>query len=261
MDVVILGSGNVATHLGKALSHAGYNIVQVWSRNEVHAKELACRLGADHTNDLRQLNPTAHLYFVSVVDDVILTVLSQLKAGNRYRDDAMFIHTSGSTAIDVFNGLFNTYGVFYPLQTFSKVKEVDFKSIPVLIEASDFTALGIIRKLAYAISDRVEVVTSAQRKSLHIAAVFACNYTNYLYIIAQQLLEQNALDFDLIKPLIKETADKIQLHDPSEVQTGPAIRKDMAILEDHMKFLKANKEWQDIYKLLSDRLVALSTKK
>lgn len=261
MDVVILGSGNVATHLGKALSHAGYNIVQVWSSTEAHAKELACSLGADHTNDLRQLNSTAHLYFVSVVDDAILTVLSQLKAGNRYSDDAMFIHTSGSTTIDVFNGLFNTYGVFYPLQTFSKVKEVDFKSIPVLIEASDFTALGIIRKLAYTISDRVEVVTSAQRKSLHIAAVFACNYTNYLYIIAQQLLEQNALDFDLIKPLIKETADKIQLYDPSEVQTGPAIRKDMAILKDHMNFLKANKEWQDIYKILSDRLVALSTKK
>jgi len=260
MNIVLLGSGNVATHLSKALDHARHNILQIWSREKAHAKTLADEFGVPYTDTLDDLDRNADLYIISVVDDAISELIGRLAALDDV-PDGTFVHTSGSTSIDVFRESFANYGVFYPLQTFSKTKEVDFRDTPVLLEASDIFQLDLLKKIAFSISDRVEVATSAQRKSLHVAAVFACNFTNHLYSIAQQLLEDNDLDFDLIRPLIKETADKIQIHSPMEVQTGPAIRGDLSILKDHMKFLDDSKEWQEIYKLLSDRLVALSTQK
>lgn len=260
MDIVILGSGNVATHLGKALVHAGNNILQVWSRQGVNAEELAHRLNARSTDRLDQVDLNADVYIIAVVDDAISDLITQLKhiKGNL---NGMLVHTSGSTSMDVFGGRFDKVGVFYPLQTFSKSKEVDFQAIPILLEVSNSSQLDLLKNLASSISNRVEVVTSAQRKSLHIAAVFACNYTNFLYAIAQQLLEEHDLDFGLIRPLVKETADKAQLHAPKDVQTGPAIRKDMSIVRDHIKFLEYKKDWQEIYKLLSEELIKISTQK
>lgn len=260
MDIVILGSGNVATQLGKTLADTGYNISQIWSRKLANAKVLAELIDTDYTDRLDALNRKADLYIISVVDDAISDLLRQLTCLDNPLE-GMVVHTSGSTPIEIFQKAFDNYGVFYPFQTFSKSKLVEFGKIPILVEASDKPQLDLLKNLAASISDDVRLASSAQRKSLHIAGVFACNYTNYLYSIAQQLLEENNLDFDLIRPLIKETADKVQLHAPKDVQTGPAIRKDLSILSDHMKFLEDKRKWQEIYKLLSDQLIALATKK
>lgn len=260
MDIIILGSGNVATHLGKALVHAGNNILQVWSRQLVNAEALANTLDARYTDRLDQIDQSADVYIIAVVDDAISDLITQLKQVNENLN-GILVHTSGSTSIDVFRDRFDKVGVFYPLQTFSKSKEVDFQEIPILLEASSLSQLDLLKNLASSISHRVEEATSSQRKSLHIAAVFACNYTNFLYSIAQQLLEEHDLDFDLIRPLIKETADKAQLYEPREVQTGPAIRKDLSIVSDHIKFLEYKKDWQEIYKLLSEGLISISTQK
>ena len=260
MNIVLLGSGNVATHLSAALDHAGYNISQVWSRSRANAKLLAERFHADYTDSLNDLDRGADLYIISVIDDAIPTLvkdLSKLVDASK----GIWVHTSGTTSIHVFEGFLENHGVFYPLQTFSKSKPVDFKAIPLLVEASNNEVLESLKKIASKLSDRVEEATSDQRKSLHIAAVFACNYTNYLYAIAQELLEDHQLDFDLIRPLIKETADKIQTHNAKEVQTGPAIRGDVSIIKEHLTFLEDRNEWQEVYKLLSDRLLALSTSK
>lgn len=260
MDIVILGSGNVATHLGRALAHAGNNILQVWSRQATNAEALANRLDARSTDRLDQVDQNADVYIIAVVDDAISNLIAQLKQ-IKANLNGLLVHTSGSTSMDVFGDRFDKVGVFYPLQTFSKNKEVNFEEVPVLLEASSSLQLDLLKNLASSISNRVVEATSIQRKSLHIAAVFACNYTNFLYSIAQQLLEEHDLDFDLIRPLIKETADKAQLHTPKEVQTGPAIRKDLSIVRDHIKFLEYKKDWQEIYKLLSEGLISIPTRK
>lgn len=255
MNVVILGSGNVATLLGTSLSKAGYNIIQVWSRNLEHAEALANLLHTQFTNDIDQVVDSADLYILSISDDAIPSVLSEMKPVN-----GVIAHTSGSTSIDVFSGKFPHYGVFYPLQTFSIGKEIDFKKVPILLEGSESESLSILKSVALSISDNVQECSSDQRKVLHIAAVFACNFTNYFYTVSQKLLEENSLSFDLIRPLILETALKVQEIMPSEAQTGPAVRNDLSIINSHLKQLESKPELSAIYRLLSDQITTFTDK-
>lgn len=251
MKTVILGSGNVATILGKALSEVGYDIAQVWSRNKKHAESLATVFQAQPIDDLKQIDPTADLYIIAVSDDGIQTLLSQI---NPYK--GIVVHTSGSTPMDIFKNKFSRYGVFYPFQTFSKEREISFKEIPILLESSDHKTLSVLKDIASSISTNVQECSSDQRKALHIAAVFACNFTNHLYVIAKKLLEAHKLDFDLLRPLIAETALKVQESNPEQVQTGPAIRKDFTIIDSHLELLKEQPELLTLYRLLSDRIIA-----
>ncbi|WP_276348168.1 Rossmann-like and DUF2520 domain-containing protein [Daejeonella sp. JGW-45] len=252
MNIVILGSGNVATHLGRAFKMAGQSIVQVWSRNIDHAKELADTIGSEAVSDIDDLYTSADLYIIAVSDDAIRSVARQLKVG-----DKLIVHTSGSTPLEALDGVSEHTGVFYPLQTFSSNKAVDFRQIPIAIEANTPEDLAVIRSIADRLSERVKELNSSQRKALHVAAVLACNFTNHLYALSQELLEANNLDFDLIRPLIAETAGKINLNEPKAVQTGPAIRNDRGIIKSHLEMLKDQPDVYEIYEKLSQSIVNL----
>lgn len=252
MNIVLIGSGNVATQLGRAFKLAGQDISQVWSRNIDHALELADNLAATAISDFDNLDRTADLYIISVKDEAINTLSRELKLS-----DKLIVHTSGSTDINVLDGSSSKFGVLYPLQTFSKTKSVEFRQIPFAIEGNTPEVTATIHAIADRLSERVMELSSEQRKSLHIAAVFACNFSNHLYVLAQELLKNQNLDFDLLRPLISETAGKVQLNDPMIMQTGPASRDDQETMNAHLELLKNNPEIQDIYKKLSQSIVNL----
>lgn len=252
MNIVLLGSGNVATQLGRAFKMAGQTIAQVWSRDIEHAKELADTVASEAISDIDDLDLTADLYIIAVKDNAIRELASTLNIG-----DKLIVHTSGSTSIEALEGVSNHIGVFYPLQTFSKNKAVDFRGVPIAIEASNPDDLAAIRAIADRLSERVTELSSAQRKALHVAAVFACNFTNHLMAISQQLLEAENLEFDLLRPLIAETAGKVQLSDPETVQTGPAVRGETEIISSHLNMLEEKPELQELYRQLSQSIVNL----
>lgn len=252
MDIVILGSGNIATHLGRAFKMAGQNITQVWSRTNDHAVELADMLAAEAIADISDLSRSADLYIIAVNDEAIRDVALELKT-----EDKLIVHTSGSTALSALEGISEKIGVFYPLQTFSKIKSVDFRQIPIAVEANTPETLLIIRAIADRLSEKVIEMCSEQRRALHIAAVFACNFTNHLFGLSKELLDEQNLDFDLLKPLIAETINKIEFNDPVSVQTGPAIRSDQVTIEAHLELLRNKPELSEIYRKLSQSIVNL----
>jgi predicted short-subunit dehydrogenase-like oxidoreductase (DUF2520 family) len=248
MKIVILGSGNVATHLALAFKQADQTISQVWSRSMVHAEELAIQVGANAIDDLAAVNLTADFYLVSVKDEAIAAIADHLKDVS-----GIVVHTSGSTPIEVLNSS-KSYGVFYPLQTFSKHKALDLSGAPICLEANSEEVMRILKQAAAFISTSSYEVDSEQRKTLHLAAVFACNFTNHLYHICYSILEKHGLDFALLKPLIMETALKVQDAVPFEVQTGPAVRGDETTMARHLGLLNEQPELQNIYKTLSNSI-------
>ena len=252
MNIVLLGSGNVATHLGRAFKMAGQNIVQVWSRNTNNAIELADSLAAVAVADISDISRLADLYIIAVKDEAIRNVAFELNI-----HDKLIVHTSGSTGLDALDGISSRIGVFYPLQTFSKSKSVVFRQIPIAIEGNTVEVASVIRSIADRLSEKVIELNSGQRMALHIAAVFACNFTNHLYAISQELLMEQNLDFDLLRPLIAETVKKIQLNDPVSVQTGPAIREDNETINVHLELLQKKPNLRELYKSLSQSIVNL----
>jgi predicted short-subunit dehydrogenase-like oxidoreductase (DUF2520 family) len=252
MNIVLLGSGKVATQVGKALHNAGIPVAQVYSPTLAHAQTLALQVHAKAISELAELTKNADVYIISVKDDAILTLVGQLDLG-----DKLVLHTSGSTAMDVLKTASTNYGVLYPLQTFSFDKTVDFSQVPIAVEASSPEIAKPLEALAHKLSPKIVQMSSEQRLVLHIAAVFACNFSNHVFAIAQQLLESKDIRFDYLRPLIAETAAKVQQALPSEVQTGPAIRKDEKILQKHLDFLKDHPQLQEIYRLLSQSIVNL----
>lgn len=245
-----MGSGNVATHLGRAFKMAGQNIAQVWSRTPENAYELADSLGAKSVQNLAEITTKADLYILAVKDDAIREVAEKLSL-----QDQLVVHTSGSTDLDVLQGISERIGVFYPLQTFSKSKAVDFRQIPIAVEGNNPEVALAIHAIADRLSERVIDLDSNQRRILHVGAVLACNFTNHMYVLAEQLLKDGGLDFNLLRPLIAETALKIQLEDPAIVQTGPAIRHDQNIIDRHLELLKNNLELQELYAKLSQSII------
>jgi predicted short-subunit dehydrogenase-like oxidoreductase (DUF2520 family) len=252
MNIVLIGSGNVATQLGRAFKMAGQNIVQVWSRNIDHARELADTLASEPISDLFDLDINADLYIIAVKDEAIKQLAHELKV-----NDKLIVHTSGTTGIDALEGSSSKIGVFYPLQTFSKVKSIDLRQIPISIEGNTPEVASIIHAIADRLSEKVFELRSDQRKVLHVAAVFACNFTNHLFSLSQELLKGQNLDFDLLRPLINETANKVQLNDPITMQTGPAIRGDQSTINIHLDLLAGKPELKELYQKLSQSIVNL----
>lgn len=250
LRITLIGSGNLATSLGPALLKAGHEVREVYSRTAAHAAALAGKLGASPLSDLHTLSPGSDLYLISVKDEALPEVARTLKVTG-----AVTAHTAGSFPMDLLKESSSAYGVFYPLQTFSRYKELDFKEIPVCIEANNEVSKRVLTTLATSISTRVSGLDSTQRKALHIAAVFACNFSNHLYTIAHNILEKHQLPFDLVRPLIAETAAKAQTSDPRHAQTGPAARNDQAVIQDHLRQLATDPDLQKIYKLLSQHIL------
>lgn len=246
MKAVFIGSGSVATHLSQALQEKGVEIIQVYSRTPANAEILARKLKCDFTSEIYDIKTDADIYFYALKDSAFKHFIR-----NFDMPDAIHAHTAGSVAMREFDGFARKYGVFYPLQTFSKAKAVDFSQIPICIEASTTEIQNQLLSLAKLISTKTYNITSEQRKSLHLAAVFACNYTNYMYDIASQIMEDSGLSFEIIKPLIAETADKVQSIKPYDAQTGPAVRYDEVTIKKHIYMLNRKSEFRKLYKLLA----------
>lgn len=249
MNIVFIGSGNVATHLAIAFKAMGADIIQVWSKDSRNAEILAALTKAEPISSWASLDQTADCYVIAVKDDAIADVASHLQDVR-----GIVVHTSGATAIDILQGTGTGYGVLYPLQTFSKSKAVDLKNVPFCIEADRTETLEKISALAHLLSAAVTDVSSDQRKVLHLAAVFACNFTNHLYHLSSELLKEHDLKFDLLKPLIMETAQKIQYAAPVQVQTGPAVRDDQQTMQRHLDLLQSHPDLQAIYEMLSNSI-------
>lgn len=241
----------MATHLGMALTEAGHRIVCVYSRTMASASALAARTGSAATDDVRQVPLSADVFVVAVKDAVLESLSAQLAKG---REEQVFLHTAGSMPMAVFQGLVQHYGVFYPMQTFSKERQVDFAEIPVFIEGSDDDALHCARTLAESISRRVIPMSSDERKYLHLAAVFACNFTNHCYALASDILREHGLPFDVMLPLIDETTRKVHDFEPSQVQTGPAVRYDENVISMQTAMLAGRPLVQDIYERMSQSI-------
>jgi predicted short-subunit dehydrogenase-like oxidoreductase (DUF2520 family) len=246
LTAVIIGAGNVALHLGNALHRKGVKVSEVFNRTESSGKALSTALESEFVSDISQISSKADYYFICVKDDAIASVAQQMP-----ETTGIVVHTSGSISADVLNR-FQNFGVFYPLQTFSKNKaEVDFSAVPLFVESGNKEVLNKIRSLAERLTENVIEVEGEQRRVLHLSAVFACNFTNYMMSIAEELLEESKLDFSLLHPLIAETFKKAELSGPKQAQTGPAKRNDRSTLEMHLEMLKGKEDLKEIYRLLS----------
>ena len=244
IKICLIGAGNVASHLARALDKVA-DIIQIYSHSYDNSAKLAGSIGKPHiaTDSLKHITTDADYYIVSVKDDHIAEV------ANITPDHGIWAHTSGSIPMSVFEGIKTQYGVFYPLQTFSKNVELDITKVPFFIEGNNNTVANLLTELAGKISNIVEPADSKRRKALHIAAVFACNFVNYMWIQADDLLKREGLDISFMKPLLEETLNKIGNTSPTNAQTGPARRGDTRIIDDHLSQL--NGEQRDIYSLIS----------
>jgi len=248
MKIVFLGSGNVATHLALAFKAAGQEILQVWSNTEANAQALAQRVGCVAISDLSTLDLGADLYVIAIKDEAIAELAAALPSVA-----GVVAHTSGATSIEALNS-HKHHGVFYPLQTFSKQKNIDLSDTPLCLEASDAETMSLLQDAAMLISTASFQVDSEKRKVLHLSAVFACNFSNHLYQLGYSIMQQHGLDFEILKPLIMETARKVQDAVPFDVQTGPAVRGDEETMANHLQLLEVRPDLQDIYKTLSESI-------
>ncbi|MFL5762836.1 MAG: Rossmann-like and DUF2520 domain-containing protein [Bacteroidia bacterium] len=254
-NIVLVGAGNLATHLGIALKRSGHQIIQVYSPGGKTARLLAKTLGAESTGEIKKIRKDATLYIIAVKDDAIETV-----SGELHLKDQVVVHTSGSVKMNVLKKSSKNIGVLYPLQTFSKSQKTDFKNVPLCLESNSEAAAGLLAKVAGSISGHIQAVSSEQRRALHLSAVFACNFSNHMYRIAELILSSEKMSFDLLKPLIMETAEKVQNASPSVMQTGPAARGDLKTIKAHLKLLKHDKKLRSIYQLLSASIIETDKK-
>ena len=248
MKVVWIGAGNLATQLGVALARAGHETLQVFSRTEASASALATRLHCAATNRVEDILAGADVYVFSVKDSVLEELVARIapRVG-----EAICLHTAGSMPLDVFRGYAARYGVCYPMQSFSRTVDVDFREIPCFVEASDEASLAQVRQLAESVSGRVMEMSTAKRRYLHLAAVFACNFANHCYALSAKVLEKEGIPFDVMLPLIDETARKVHRIAPREAQTGPAVRYDQNVIRMQAEMLRDNPIYKQIYESMS----------
>lgn len=245
-SIVFIGAGKLAHHLAPALYRQGYPVVGVWSRTLEHAQDLAQRLGKSTkaTNDWSQI-PTAEIYFYAVTD----TVLPELGA-RALAPQAIHLHTAGSMGLEVLVHKPNR-GVFYPFQSFSEGGETDFEKVPILLESDSESVLQTMQSLAHSLSQQVFVASQSERQRLHLAGVLANNFVNALYQMAEQECQKAGLPFEILLPLIEQTAHKLHTLTPKQAQTGPAIRHDHEVMQRHEQLLQDEPLTQQIYTLFS----------
>lgn len=264
MKIVFLGSGNVATHLSQALNHSmSDDVVQVYSPTAENAKSLAELLSCGYCTDINDVDVNADIYICSVKDSaqrqVWLALKKHFNDSNVTLAEKIVVHTAGALAMDGEDGLsgvFPNCGVVYPVQSFSKQRSVNLSHTPFLIEATIPSTLEKLRRLVATVSDRCYEATTRQRNALHPAAVFASNFANHMYAIAHRLMEKNGLPFEILIPLIQETAQKVTEVTPVAAQTGPAVRGDEAVMSKQEKGLNedGNETELEIYRLVSQNI-------
>ncbi|NQD72681.1 DUF2520 domain-containing protein [Sphingobacterium shayense] len=253
MEIVVIGSGNIATHLAKGLHALGHTILQVYSKNIANAHALASLFSASATDQLNVINPSASLYLIAVTDKAIQDITTVLPKSIQ----GIITHTSGATPISILQK-FSNYGVIYPAQSLTKGISTNLNDVPFGIEGSNKKVSATLVAMMLQLSTKTFPCSTQQRLALHTAAVFANNFSNALFQIAYEIMNANNLSFDLLKPLILETAKKVQDHLPSEAQTGPAKRNDIPTIQRHLQFLSQNPNWVKIYQQLTEEISSKS---
>lgn len=254
MNLVFVGAGRLATQLAKAIHRKGHVVQAVYSRTMDSAQALCSVVGGFPTDSIAALPLSADAYILAVKDSVLSSLIPQLVEG---REQRSFFHTAGSVPMSVFGNV-RHHGVIYPMQTFSKERDVDFAHVPIFIEGSDGQTAHLARMIASAVSNRVTELSSEQRRYLHLAAVFACNFPNHCYTLAADILEQHGLPFDVMLPLIEETASKVQTMHPRKAQTGPAVRYDENVIEAQKALLADSPMAQQVYDVMSKSIHILA---
>jgi predicted short-subunit dehydrogenase-like oxidoreductase (DUF2520 family) len=245
MDTVIIGSGNVASVLGRKILASGHGILQVAARNEVKGKLLAEQLGANHTTDLTHINRNATLYIVAISDDALPGLQGMLKL-----ERSVIVHTAGSVSKEVLKGVCNNYGVLYPLQTL-KANSDRIPEFPLLVDANTPDNLTLIRDFAESITDQVVEADDEYRRMIHLAAVVSGNFSNHIFALVQDYCLANGLDFSLLLPQVREIVGNLNSGHAAARQTGPALRNDVETLNKHMEMLQAFPELSEIYELMT----------
>lgn len=245
-NISFAGSGNIAWHLAKGLKQQGYHISGIWSRDFSHAVKLADSCESKAFQDVKELRDESDLIIIAVADNAIKNVAESI--GNYH---GIVVHTAGSIALETVRGNFKNAGVFYPLQTFTKEIPVSLKEVPFFIEASSEDVKQILQQLASKLSSNIYEADSRQRLLLHVAAVFAGNYSNFMYTIGEEILKSTDLPIEVLHPLMLETARKAVNGDPKLLQTGPARRNDTVTIEKHMNALASLPDYAELYGLLA----------
>ena len=251
--IAIIGTGNVAWHLARTLENAGHIIAHIYDRDRSKAEKF----GLDYFNastgsslDFSYID--ASVFIIAVSDDAIEEVATNIILP----EDAILCHTSGSQPMSALGyAPTENIGVFYPLQTFSKGKPVDFDSIPICVEGENDLTKTALLEMGQSISRMTKEISSRQRKAIHLAAVFACNFTNHMFSVSQSILQNQKMDFEILKPLITETLNKSFELGPERSQTGPAVRQDLKTLDQQYESLKADPELAEIYRLISQHII------
>ena len=247
MRIVFVGAGRLATQFAKALHGRDHTIAAVFSRTMESATALSSVVGGFATDTIAALPLDADAYILAVKDSVLPALITQLKEG---REERPMYHTAGSVPMTVFEGVHH-HGVIYPMQTFSKERDVDFTHLPFFIEANDDESLQVATELTTSVSDNVRQLSSEERRHLHLAAVFACNFSNHCYTLAADILERHGVPFDVLLPLIDETTQKTHTLHPRDAQTGPAVRYDENVIAAQLQLLADYPLMQQVYDVMS----------
>ena len=245
LKIVLLGAGNVGFHLGKILSENAaqkgevtIEVIQVFSRKITKAKRLGKIIKSDFTQKINKTSTQGDLYILAIPDRAIEKVAAELSTV--IPSSKLVVHTSGATPSTVLKPYFKNYGIFYPLQTFSVARSVDFENIPICVDSNLKKHRLFLEKLAFRISKNVHQINDKERAILHVAAVFVNNFSNNLFVLGEKITTKESLPFDILKPLIQETIEKIIHHSPTDMQTGPAKRGDDTTLNQHLFYLEKN---------------------
>jgi predicted short-subunit dehydrogenase-like oxidoreductase (DUF2520 family) len=249
MRVVIIGSGNVASVMGRLIKQKGHEILQVVSRNAEHAKKLADELQCAYSGNNNGVNMDAEIYLFAVSDGALYELNRSFHIGNK-----LVLHTAGSVPKDILKDMSVNYGVLYPLQSLRKEMKYT-EDIPFLIDGNSNETITLAEDLARSLSGTVVKASDEERLKLHVAAVVVSNFTNHLYALAEQFCKDEAVDFKLLTPLIMETAKRVKDHSPASVQTGPALRNDVFTLDKHLRLLSDHPRLKYIYLKLTDSIM------
>jgi predicted short-subunit dehydrogenase-like oxidoreductase (DUF2520 family) len=252
LEIVIIGAGRLATHLGLAFYKQGLNTVQVYNRTPEKGGRLALRIGASFTDNVHEITLLADIYILAVSDSVLEELASKLRLKNK-----LVIHTSGTVEMNILAPVSSNIGVFYPVQTFSPNRRIDFQKIPICIEWNSTTAQELLTTLAEKLSKSVFHLTSDQRRILHLGAVFSSNFTNFMYAVTEELLLAHEIPFELLEPLILQTARNVKHGNLLQCQTGPAVRGDIKVLDKHRELLSDHPDYLEIYNLITENIIKL----
>ena len=249
-DIVILGSGNVASHFVRAMCRSDIKIRQIYSRNSKTAAELCKFAKCEYVTKIDEIFPDADFYFFIMNDEANAHIAEQISINS----SSIVVHTAGSQSMHIFKGLTNNFGVFYPFQTFTKGVETDFTKIPICVEASNPETYLSLDRLAQKLGCKTYNIDESKREVLHLSGVFASNFMNHCVNIAEDILSDNNIDTNIIKPLLEQSHYKIINHGAEASQTGPALRNDNHTIEKHLKLIEKNAQYSAIYRVLTDRI-------